>query len=95
MCEEEEEDDDDNQLFQAPEELLIEEILSRLLVKSLMQFKSICKTWCALPTSPSFFASHLEKDATSRLVTWNANQNGLLVGHDGFHTFTSNLYCDF
>ncbi|KAE9468070.1 hypothetical protein C3L33_00040, partial [Rhododendron williamsianum] len=26
-------------------------------------------------------------DTSTRLVTWNANHNGLLVGHDGFHTF--------
>ncbi|XP_058180258.1 putative F-box protein At3g10430 [Rhododendron vialii] len=77
-----------------PEELLFE-ILSRLPVKSLMQLKCVCKTWRAIPTNPSFIASHLEKDAPTRLVIWNANHNGLLVGHDGFHTFVKCSRYDF
>lgn len=40
-----------------PEELLIE-ILTRLPTKSLLRFKSVCKTWCALIRKPDFIDLH-------------------------------------
>ncbi|XP_028054594.1 uncharacterized protein LOC114258801 [Camellia sinensis] len=42
------------------EEVLIE-ILARLLVKSLLQFRSICKSWYSLITNPSFITTHLNR----------------------------------
>ncbi|KAG5542004.1 hypothetical protein RHGRI_021739 [Rhododendron griersonianum] len=72
-----------------PEDLVIDQILSRLPVKSLIRFKSVCKRWHALPTNPSFIASHLKHINTpNRLASWNGNDNGLIVRHDGFHVFT-------
>lgn len=40
-----------------PEELLIE-ILTRLPTKSLLRFKSVCKTWCTLIRKPDFIDLH-------------------------------------
>ncbi|XP_058190307.1 putative F-box/kelch-repeat protein At1g12870 isoform X1 [Rhododendron vialii] len=72
---------------------VIDEILSRLPVKSLIQFKSVCKRWHALPTNPNFIASHLRHVNTpDRLVSWNGNHDGLIVEHDAFHVFTE---CEF
>ncbi|KAL8102450.1 putative F-box protein At3g51171 [Apium graveolens] len=41
-----------------PESLIIE-ILSRLPVKDLLQFKSVCKSWYAIISSPNFVSNHL------------------------------------
>ncbi|XP_021735484.1 putative F-box protein At3g10430 [Chenopodium quinoa] len=41
-----------------PENLIIE-ILSRLPVKDLLQFKSVCKSWHAIISSPNFISKHL------------------------------------
>ncbi|KAL1831729.1 hypothetical protein ACET3Z_001380 [Daucus carota] len=41
-----------------PENLIIE-ILSRLPVKDLLQFKSVCKLWCEIISSPNFVSKHL------------------------------------
>ncbi|KNA20051.1 hypothetical protein SOVF_055940 [Spinacia oleracea] len=41
-----------------PENLIIE-ILSRLSVKDLLQFKSVCKSWYAIISSPNFVSKHL------------------------------------
>ncbi|KAE8021742.1 hypothetical protein FH972_007607 [Carpinus fangiana] len=41
-----------------PEDLSME-ILSRLPIKSLMRFKCISKSWCALITDPNFITKHL------------------------------------
>ncbi|XP_058191992.1 putative F-box/kelch-repeat protein At1g12870 [Rhododendron vialii] len=71
-----------------PEDLVIDQILSRLPVKSLMRFKSVCKRWHSLPTNPSFIASHLKhSNASNTLASWDGN-NGLIVGHEGFRLFT-------
>lgn len=57
-----------------PEDLVIDQILSRLPVKSLMRFKSVCKRWYSFPTNPSFIASHLKHNTTcNSLASWNAN----------------------
>lgn len=75
-----------------PEDLVIDEILSRLPVKSLIRFKSVCRRWLSLPTNPSFIASHLKHINTpNRMASWNGNHNGLIARHDGFHIFTENL----
>ncbi|KAL3586325.1 hypothetical protein D5086_013192 [Populus alba] len=41
-----------------PEDVVIE-ILSRLPVKNLLQFKCVCKSWYATITSPNFISKHL------------------------------------
>ncbi|KAL7218726.1 hypothetical protein ACSBR2_011909 [Camellia fascicularis] len=43
-----------------PEEVLIE-ILARLPVKSLLRFRSVCKSWYSLITNPSFITTHLNR----------------------------------
>ncbi|KAG5563375.1 hypothetical protein RHGRI_005954 [Rhododendron griersonianum] len=71
-----------------PEDLVIDLILSRLPVKSLLRFKSVCKTWYALPTNPSFIASHLKhSNNCNTLASWNANI-GPIFGLRGFNIFT-------
>ena len=42
---------------------LIEEILSRLPVKPLIQFKYVCKGWNSLMSDPYFIKLHLSKSA--------------------------------
>ncbi|TKY66124.1 F-box/kelch-repeat protein [Spatholobus suberectus] len=44
---------------------LIEEILSRLPVKTLIRFKSVCKGWYSLISDPSFIKLHLRKSAVN------------------------------
>ncbi|XP_071699984.1 F-box/kelch-repeat protein At3g23880-like [Rutidosis leptorrhynchoides] len=41
-------------------EELIVEILTRLLVESLLRCKSVCKLWCSLISDPHFIKSHLK-----------------------------------
>ncbi|KAH7847466.1 hypothetical protein Vadar_026394 [Vaccinium darrowii] len=41
-----------------PEDLVIEEVLTRLPAKSLMRFKSVSKLWCSTISSPSFCKTH-------------------------------------
>lgn len=53
-----------------PEDLLIDEILARLPVKSLLRFKCVCKNWYNLIESPSFIRNHFRnpKNHTCLLV---------------------------
>ncbi|KAI8558420.1 hypothetical protein RHMOL_Rhmol04G0091700 [Rhododendron molle] len=46
------------------------EILVRLSVASLLRFKSVCKPWFSLITSPSFVTKHLNQSIT------NSERNG-------------------
>ncbi|XP_043721159.1 F-box protein CPR1-like [Telopea speciosissima] len=43
-----------------PEDIILD-ILSRLPVKSLLRFRSVCKPWCALITDPYFVQMHLSR----------------------------------
>ncbi len=56
-----------------PQEV-VEDILSRLPVKSLKRFKCLNKSWCALIQSPTFIAQHLHHSSQS-------NNACLLVKH--------------
>ncbi|KAK6120761.1 hypothetical protein DH2020_045489 [Rehmannia glutinosa] len=47
-------------VVQLPTEIL-EEILSRLRVKDLIRFKSVCKTWCQVISSQHLIQQHLNK----------------------------------
>ena len=42
-------------------DLMASEILTRLPVRSLLRFKTVCKSWYAQITNPSFIAAHLEQ----------------------------------
>ncbi|XP_042508938.1 F-box protein CPR1-like isoform X2 [Macadamia integrifolia] len=46
-------------------EVLIADILSRLPVKSLLKFRCVCKTWCALIADPAFVKEHLNRSLAS------------------------------
>ncbi|CAK7345812.1 unnamed protein product [Dovyalis caffra] len=48
-----------------PEDILLN-ILARLPVKTLLQFRCVSKTWYSLITSPSFITHHLNEKATSK-----------------------------
>ncbi|XLR52002.1 hypothetical protein HN51_002728 [Arachis hypogaea] len=51
-----------------PDEL-IEEILSRLPVRSLLQFRCVCKSWMSLISDPYFVKKHLQLSAQSTNLT--------------------------
>ncbi|XP_017225960.1 putative F-box protein At3g16210 [Daucus carota subsp. sativus] len=51
-------------VFYMPEECLIE-ILARLPVKTLIRFKSVCKTWLSIISNPSFITSQLHNAITA------------------------------
>uniref|UniRef100_A0A0E0FC21 F-box domain-containing protein n=1 Tax=Oryza meridionalis TaxID=40149 RepID=A0A0E0FC21_9ORYZ len=42
-----------------PNDLLVSEVLSRLPVKSLLRFSSVCRSWCAAVADPAFARRHL------------------------------------
>ncbi|XVE81980.1 hypothetical protein DITRI_Ditri15bG0110200 [Diplodiscus trichospermus] len=48
---------------------IIEEILTRLPVKSLLRFKCVCKSWKSLISSPSFARLHLERSSGTKILT--------------------------
>ncbi|XP_058214524.1 F-box/kelch-repeat protein At3g23880-like [Rhododendron vialii] len=84
--------------FHLPLEITIE-ILSRLPVKSLLRFKSVCKTWYDLIETPDFISKHLQThstlNSTSLLVT-NYNRETethqmSLLSNDGLHNRPINL----
>ncbi|KAM7497925.1 hypothetical protein LguiA_022339 [Lonicera macranthoides] len=55
-----------------PTEIWIEEILTRLPVKTLLRCTSVCKSWYSLITSPNFITLHLNRTASN-------NDNRLLI----------------
>ncbi|XP_058216590.1 putative F-box protein At2g16220 [Rhododendron vialii] len=74
------------------------EILSRLPVKSLLRFQSVCKTWYALIKTPSFIAQHditqSTLDSTSLLViTYNGKTQTFAMSlvNEGFSNGPVNL----
>ncbi|XP_058215917.1 F-box/kelch-repeat protein At3g23880-like [Rhododendron vialii] len=85
--------------FHLPFDVTIE-ILSRLPVKSLLRFKSVCKTWYALIENPDFIAKHLQthsalNSASLLVTTYNRetkNSVMSLVMNDGFNKGPINLY---
>ncbi|KAL3526651.1 hypothetical protein ACH5RR_011307 [Cinchona calisaya] len=50
-----------------PEDVL-EEVLVRLPVKSLLQFRCVCKAWCALIKSPLFIHMHLSRPRNKHVM---------------------------
>ncbi|XP_058208986.1 F-box/kelch-repeat protein At3g23880-like [Rhododendron vialii] len=58
---------------------LLDEILVRLPVESLIRFTSVCKSWYSLITSPSFVTKHLNHSKTNArnllLKTYNYEKN--------------------
>ncbi|XP_074293876.1 F-box/kelch-repeat protein At3g23880-like [Silene latifolia] len=54
-----------NKLEILPRDLIIMDILPRLPVKSLLRFKTVCKTWCSAITTTNFRKSHLQFSSSS------------------------------
>lgn len=67
-------DDHMGQVPYIPEEIF-EEILSRLPVKNLMQFKSVCPSWHTLISDPRFSKLHLKQSV-------NQNRMRFMYSHD-------------
>ncbi|XP_058214532.1 F-box/kelch-repeat protein At3g23880-like [Rhododendron vialii] len=88
--------------FDLPFEITVE-ILSRLPVKSLLRFKSVCKTWYDLIRNPDFIAKHLLSPVTQNptplletgfnIVTQNHEIS--LIYDDGFNYGPINLLFPF
>ncbi|KAI8556994.1 hypothetical protein RHMOL_Rhmol05G0299500 [Rhododendron molle] len=81
-------------IFHPSFEIVIK-ILSRLPVKSLLRFKSVCKTWYALIETPDFISQHLltqsTLSSTSLLVTTYNRETenheiSLIHNDDGFNS---------
>ncbi|KAL8096473.1 hypothetical protein AgCh_037438 [Apium graveolens] len=58
---------------------LVSEILCRLPVKTLLQYRCVSKPWCSLIDSPRFVKTHLK-----RSIECNTN-TGLIIRGDNFH----------
>ena len=61
---------------------IIVEILSRLPVKSLLRYKSVCKSWCSLISDPCFIRSHASLSTSDISIA-----NHRLVIHDVTNKF--------
>ncbi|KAA8516856.1 hypothetical protein F0562_017326 [Nyssa sinensis] len=59
---------------------VIHDILSRLPVKTLLQFRCVSKLWCALIDSPNFIKSHLKRSIE------NQNNVSLVLEGDGLYS---------
>jgi F-box interacting protein len=57
---------------------LVDDILSRLPVKSLIRFKCVSKAWHALITSRQFATSHFQKSSQNPKVL-------VMIGHEDYH----------
>ena len=66
-------------LSNLPEHLVGEQIFTRLPVKDLMVLTSVCKSWLAFISSPSFVESHVSR------YQLNPDNHSLLL-HPSFHT---------
>ncbi|XP_016567444.2 putative F-box protein At3g17480 [Capsicum annuum] len=62
---------------------IVESILLELPVKSLLRFKSSCKSWCCSINDPDFIKSHLHKSSTDI-----SRQKVLFVTFEKFSPFT-------
>ncbi|KAM7503247.1 hypothetical protein LguiB_002151 [Lonicera macranthoides] len=70
-----------------PTEIWIEEILTRLPVKTLLRCTSVCKSWYSLITSPNFITLHLNR-------TTSTNDNRLLIRSYNNRTDNYSVYTD-
>ncbi|KAM7497898.1 hypothetical protein LguiA_022312 [Lonicera macranthoides] len=73
-----------------PSELWIEEILTRLPVKTLLRCTSVCKSWYSLITSPNFITLHLNRTTSNkntRLLVRNYNDIDHYSVHADDETF--------
>ncbi|GMI79437.1 hypothetical protein HRI_001613000 [Hibiscus trionum] len=74
---------------------LIPEILNRLPVKSLLRFRSVCKSWNSLISHPSFISAHLQASLSNNntpflLLSYRKNgKYGYFLHYDidGFEEF--------
>jgi hypothetical protein len=84
------------QTAELPEELVLDEILIRLPVKSLLRFKCVSKAWRTAISDPSFIRTHLQLSASrwqqdpSLLITPHT-LDGVVQGEDWPMNFSSNI----
>ncbi|GMI79444.1 hypothetical protein like AT3G06240 [Hibiscus trionum] len=69
-----------------PEEVILK-ILNRLPVKSLLRFRSVCKSWNSLISHPSFISAHLQASLSNNntpfLLIWSI-ERGIDRGRDNY-----------
>jgi len=70
------ETDAENPLPELPEELIINEILLRLPVRSLLQFKCVCKSWNTLISDPQFAKTHQKASTANPLLVTSVIHSG-------------------
>ena len=75
-----------------PEEMIIETLL-KLPVKSLLRFRCVCKSWCALFNNLNFISKYLNNDNNTRLIIHYMEKYD---GPDefGYPLFLSSLFPD-
>jgi len=69
------------------DEFIAFEILTRLPVRSLLRFRSVCKSWLATISDPSFIAAHLDRSARRApqvLLATIAHDHPCMIG---FHSY--------
>lgn len=75
-----------------PEEIIIE-ILSRLPVKSLLRFRSVCKAWLFEISNPNFTQLHLNHSPSCLIIRDHFNLEQIYkfsLSHSHLHSFTEN-----
>ncbi|XP_058195161.1 F-box/kelch-repeat protein At3g23880-like [Rhododendron vialii] len=75
-----EEDSQQILLPNLPLEIIVEEILSRLPVKSLLRSRCVCKSWRSLISDPNFARIHLRR-ASSSNISNDCTHHRLLISH--------------
>lgn len=81
-----------------PEEMVFE-VLQRLPVKSLLRFKSECKSWLSIISDPEFVKTHPKNMALKKvsllMLTYNPQPNLLVPSSNYFDFLYLLILCDF
>ncbi|KAL0008037.1 hypothetical protein SO802_009539 [Lithocarpus litseifolius] len=71
-----------------PDDIVLNNILTRVPVKSLMRFRCVCKSWDSSITTPNFISTHLNNNK-NRGPHHDNNASGYVI-HVPWHPFSSN-----